>query len=47
MIGYKTEDGRIVKWGEAYRSGKLSKLTESDVQILDSLNIRTVVNMPA
>ncbi len=42
--GYNTEDGRTVKWGQVYRSGKLSNLTENDVRILDSLNIQTVVN---
>lgn len=45
--GYKTEDGKTVKWGQVYRSGKLSNLTESDVKILDSLDIRTVVNLLA
>ena len=45
--GYQTEDGKTVKWGQVYRSGKLSNLTESDVRILDSLDIRTVVNMLA
>lgn len=47
MGGYLTENGKIVKWGQVYRSGKLSKLTESDVKILDSLNIQTVVNFLA
>jgi protein-tyrosine phosphatase len=42
--GYQTDDGKTVKWGEVYRSGKLSQLTEGDVWILDSLNIQTVVN---
>ena len=42
--GYNTVDGKTVKWGQIYRSGKLSNLTETDVMILDSLNINTVVN---
>jgi len=25
--GYKTADGKTVKWGQIYRSGKLSNLT--------------------
>jgi len=42
--GYETTDGKTIKWGEIYRSGKFSKLTEKDVEILDSLKIKTVVN---
>jgi protein-tyrosine phosphatase len=43
--GYKTSDGRTVKWGEVYRSGRFPKLTDDDVKILESLEIRTVVNL--
>lgn len=42
--GYQTKDGKTVKWGQVYRSGKLSNLTEKDVAIMDSLNIQMVVN---
>ena len=42
--GYGTTDGRTVRWGEVYRSGRLDHLSESDVDRLDSLGIRTVVN---
>lgn len=42
--GYQTVDGKTVKWGQVYRSGKLSNLTESDVKVLDSLKINKVVN---
>ena len=42
--GYKTKDGKTIKWGTVFRSGKLSNLTESDVEILDSLGVKTVVN---
>ncbi len=42
--GHQTEDGKTVKWGQIYRTGKLSKLTDADVEILDGLNIKTVVN---
>ncbi len=42
--GYRTADGRTVRWGEVYRSGRLDHLTEPDVARLDSLGIRTVVN---
>ena len=43
--GYQTADGRRVKWGEVYRSGRLPKITDQDVSRLESLGIRTVVNL--
>jgi protein-tyrosine phosphatase len=43
--GYKTTDGRTVKWGLIYRAGQLSKLTDSDLSRLKDLNIRTVVDL--
>lgn len=43
--GYGTPDGRSVKWGEVYRSGRLPKLTDKDVALLESLGIRTVVSL--
>lgn len=42
--GYKTADGRTVKWGQVYRSGELPRLTDKDVKRLDSLGIKTVVS---
>lgn len=42
--GYKTADGRTVKWGQVYRSGELPRLTDADVVRLEDLGIRTVVN---
>ena len=42
--GYRTTDGRSVRWGEVYRSGRLDELSGPDVARLDSLGIRTVVN---
>lgn len=42
--GYKTEDGRSIKWGKVYRSGELHTLSDTDVAKLDALGIRTVVN---
>jgi protein-tyrosine phosphatase len=42
--GYKTTDGKTVKWGEIYRTGILSKLTDSDLKRIDSLQLKTVVN---
>lgn len=42
--GYKTSDGRTVKKGVLYRSGELHKLTNADLEVLESLGIRTVIN---
>ncbi|PLW84110.1 hypothetical protein CWI75_01805 [Kineobactrum sediminis] len=37
--GYRTADGRQVKWGYLYRSGQLSGLTEQDLALLASLEL--------
>ena len=40
--GYKGADGRTVKWGRLYRSGKLSALTTYDLELLSNLGIKKV-----
>ncbi|MFT4758666.1 MAG: protein-tyrosine phosphatase [Paraglaciecola sp.] len=40
--GLETKDGRRVKWGKIYRSGKLSDLEKSDHALLTNLGIKTV-----
>ncbi len=42
--GYETADGRTVKWGRVFRSGRLSRLSDNDVRKLEELGITTVVN---
>ena len=42
--GYKTRDGKEVKWGKVYRSADVSKLTDSDLDTLEERNIHTVVD---
>ena len=42
--GYQTADGREVKWGEVFRSGELPRLSDADVDRLDALGVRSVVN---
>ncbi|MBG7609417.1 MAG: tyrosine-protein phosphatase [Anaerolineae bacterium] len=42
--GYKTKDGRVLKMGKVYRSGELPKLTDKDIETLESLNVNTLVN---
>lgn len=40
--GYRTADGRQVKWGLLYRSGAMSGLTDRDFAQLEARGIRTV-----
>jgi protein-tyrosine phosphatase len=42
--GYQTTDGRTVKRGILYRSGELHKLSDKDVDSIEALGIRTVIN---
>lgn len=43
--GYRTADGRRVKWRHLYRSGELTELSDEDVETLARLGIRTVVDL--
>lgn len=43
--GYRTTDGRSVKWGIIFRAGQLSRLTDADLSKLKELNIHTVVDL--
>lgn len=45
MGGYRTVDGRHVKWGVLYRSGSMARLTIADFQTLQALRIRTIVDL--
>ncbi|MBP6016686.1 MAG: tyrosine-protein phosphatase [Candidatus Promineofilum sp.] len=38
--GYRTADGRAVRWGRVYRAGSLAELTEADVAYLGRLGLR-------
>jgi protein-tyrosine phosphatase len=42
--GYKTSDGRVVKWGQVYRSGELHKLSDSDLKVLEDLGVQKVAS---
>lgn len=42
--GYTTEDGRMVKWGRAYRSGAMPLLTEADYAYIEGLDLDSVVD---
>jgi protein-tyrosine phosphatase len=40
--GYATKDGKHVKWGKIYRSAALNRLTDTDIQKLQSLSLAWV-----
>lgn len=42
--GYRTADGRSLRWGVLYRSDALSDLTDDDVAYLERLELRRVVD---
>ena len=43
--GYRTSDGRIVKWGMLYRSGAMNALTPADFATLAQRGLRTVCDL--
>ncbi|MDB2665166.1 tyrosine-protein phosphatase [Gammaproteobacteria bacterium] len=42
--GYKTKDGKSVKWGVLYRSDKLSDISSADQEYIQSLGIKRIVD---
>ncbi|MDR2037455.1 MAG: tyrosine-protein phosphatase [Bacteroidales bacterium] len=42
--GYKTKDGRFVKWGKIFRSDDLFHLTDDDLRYLSSIPVVSVVD---
>jgi protein-tyrosine phosphatase len=45
--GYRTKDGRTVRWGQIYRSGELDALTDADLATVDGLGIKLVCDLRA
>jgi protein-tyrosine phosphatase len=45
--GYRTKDGRTVRWGRLYRSGELDALTDADLAAVDGLGIKLVCDLRA
>lgn len=43
--GYSTDEGRTVRWGQLYRSGTLTDLTDDDVTYLARCGIHTVCDL--
>lgn len=43
--GYHTTAGQMVRWGQLYRSGSLSRLTQADLAYLQRLGIKLVCDL--
>jgi protein-tyrosine phosphatase len=43
--GYKTSDGRTLRWGQIIRSDNLARLTAEDFQKLEELGVKTVIDL--
>lgn len=43
--GYRTTDGRTVRWGQVYRSDALHRLTDADLAELRPLGVRTLLDL--
>lgn len=43
--GYRTTDGRAVRWGQLYRAGSLADLTDEDVATLGALGLRLACDL--
>jgi protein-tyrosine phosphatase len=42
--GYQTKNGQYVKWGQVYRSGVMNDISDADYQLLDQLDIGTIID---
>lgn len=43
--GYVTRDGRVVRWGKAFRSGAMPLFTEADYALVGQLGLGSVVDL--
>jgi protein-tyrosine phosphatase len=44
MGGYRTADGKLVKWDQVIRAGELNKLQPDDVAFFEGLGLKTIVD---
>lgn len=45
MGGYVMGDGRMIGWGRLFRADGLYRLTDADLELLDAIGIRTVIDL--
>lgn len=45
--GYRSADGRTVRWGKLFRSGVMASLTDADYDYLQRLGIKTICDLRA
>jgi protein-tyrosine phosphatase len=43
--GYATTDGRVTRWRTLYRSDGLHRLTDTDVEVMREIGLRTVIDL--
>jgi protein-tyrosine phosphatase len=43
--GYRTRDGRHVRWGKLFRAGALGQLTEDDLRYLEGAGLKTICDL--
>ena len=43
--GYTMADGRTTAWGRVFRADGLQRLTDSDLDVIDAIGIRTVIDL--
>ncbi len=43
--GYRSRDGRRVRWGQVFRSDAMHRLTQDDVERLRPLGVRTILDL--
>ena len=44
MGGYAAQEGKTTKWGVIYRADELSRLSQNDLDILEKLKIKTIID---
>lgn len=43
--GYTMGDGRMIGWGRLFRADGLYRLTDADLELLDAIGVRTVIDL--
>ncbi len=43
--GIKTQEGRQIKWGKLYRSGKFDKVKKSEIEVMEKMKIAKVIDL--